>query len=289
MRQAYLICAHGSFNLLKRLIRQLDYPDNDIFIHLDKKCGEIDYYQFEAITRYSKVCCLRDRISVGWGDVTLIKATLMLLIAAKSYSKYDYYHLISGVDFPIKSSEYIKRFLEKHNGKEFVGFKPWDATLDYKLGLYHLIPKNVQDKYGMLRFLNKCLLKTQKILNIRHYKNTHNFYKGSEWWSITDKLVSLLIENKDTILRKYRYTSCSDEIFVQTIIGEHPEIMSKVYDVDNEYKSCLRCIDWDRGNPYIWQSEDINMLMTSDTLFARKFSESKMEVIDEIIARLNNR
>ena len=289
MRQAYLICAHGSFNLLRILISQLDYPDNDIFIHFDKKCGEINYFQFEAITRYSKVCCLHDRISVKWGDVSQTKADLMLIIAAKSYSKYDYYHLISGVDLPIKSNEYIKHFLEKHNGKEFVGFKPWDATLDYKLGLYHLMPKNVQDKYSLLNFLNKCLLKIQKILNIRHYKDTHKFCKGCNWWSITDRLASLLIENKDKILRKYRYTSCSDEIFVQTIISEHPEIISNVYDIHNEYKSCLRCIDWDRGNPYIWQAEDINMLMTSDALFARKFSESKITVVNEIITRLNNR
>lgn len=55
MKQAYLICAHGSFNLLKKIIIQLDDIDNDIYIHIDKKVGDIDYKSFENITKYGTV------------------------------------------------------------------------------------------------------------------------------------------------------------------------------------------------------------------------------------------
>lgn len=40
MKQAYLIMAHDDIPLLKKLIGLLDYPDNDIYLHLDKKCNE---------------------------------------------------------------------------------------------------------------------------------------------------------------------------------------------------------------------------------------------------------
>ena len=32
--------AHDDIPLLKKLIGLLDYPDNDIYLHLDKKCNE---------------------------------------------------------------------------------------------------------------------------------------------------------------------------------------------------------------------------------------------------------
>ena len=37
MRHAYLIIAHADFELLENLLSVLDYEDNDIFIHIDKK------------------------------------------------------------------------------------------------------------------------------------------------------------------------------------------------------------------------------------------------------------
>lgn len=79
MKSAFLIVAHGNFDMLKFLIKALDYKNNDMFIHIDKKCGEIDYAQFESITTQSKVRCLRDRMSVSWGGLSQVKCTFKLL------------------------------------------------------------------------------------------------------------------------------------------------------------------------------------------------------------------
>ena len=78
MKSAFLIVAHGNFDMLKFLIKALDFKNNDIFVHIDKKCGKIDYSQFEDITNYSVVKCVRDRISVSWGGVSLVKVTFKL-------------------------------------------------------------------------------------------------------------------------------------------------------------------------------------------------------------------
>ena len=37
MKSAFLIMAHSNFDMLKLLVTQLDYKDNDIYIHIDKK------------------------------------------------------------------------------------------------------------------------------------------------------------------------------------------------------------------------------------------------------------
>lgn len=82
MKQAYLIIAHNKFDMLRALIRQLDSRDNDIYIHIDKKAGDVDFSQFEGAASCSRVKCLRDRISVMWGGVSQIAATFLLLQTA---------------------------------------------------------------------------------------------------------------------------------------------------------------------------------------------------------------
>lgn len=82
MKSAFLIMAHSNFDMLKLLVTQLDYKDNDIYIHIDKKCGNVDYGQFETLTKYSKVYCLRDRMKVTWGSCSQIKLELKMFDAA---------------------------------------------------------------------------------------------------------------------------------------------------------------------------------------------------------------
>ena len=45
--------------------------------------------------------------------------------------------------------------------------------------------------------------------------------------------------------------------------------------VKNESPS-LRLIDWKRGAPYVWTNDDKEQIMSSDDLFARKFSTLKI-------------
>jgi len=82
MRFAYLICAHGSFKLLKRLIMQLDDENNDIYVHVDKKAGDMDFNDFIHSAKMSKVVFLQDRLDVRWGDVSQNMATIKLLETA---------------------------------------------------------------------------------------------------------------------------------------------------------------------------------------------------------------
>jgi len=229
--------------------------------------------------------CLKDRDYVIWGHITQPLLTIRLLETALSHTEYDYYHLISGVDFPLMSNMQISDFLRKNKGKEFVGFQA-DESLDYKLGLYHWISADIYKRNYLLAKFNNVQLKVQKYLRIRHHKNTSCFHKGCNWWSITNELAKEIVRQKENIIRTYKYTSCSDEIFVQTIVYNNPDFRNNIYDINNEYHSCMRLIDWKRGNPYVWKIEDVDELITSGRLFARKFSEENMDVIDEIINRL---
>ncbi len=275
IRSAFLIVAHNNFEMLKFLIKSLDSEEHDIYIHIDKKCGDIDYSQFESLTKFSHVKCLRDRINVFWGGVSQIQSTLNTLetaiLGGQVKQGYSYFHLISGVDFPLLSNKDLDDFLEKNKGKEFVGFTRNNQDLENKLGYYHLFNDGWMVKLIGSNRLHNFILQVQKSLHIRRYTNIASFAKGCNWWSITEKLAKALIANKDTFLKTYKYTLCCDEVFVQTFVKQHPEFASKLYNLDDEYEGCMRLIDWTRGTPYTYKESDFKELSESNRFFARKF------------------
>ena len=75
-----------------------------------------------------------------------------------------------------------------------------------------------------------------------------------------------------------KYSLCADEIVVQTIA------MSSPYK-DSIVDSSCRCIDWERGKPYIFQIEDYDFLYSSKAMFARKFAS---DIDNQIINRIKD-
>lgn len=112
MKIAVLCQCHKNAAQVNRLINALQYGDVfDFYIHVDKK-SSID----KSIACSNNVVVLPDdkRVNVLWGDITQVEATLSLIRA--TYGKhYDYYWLISGQDFPIKSPEYIVEYLSQNS------------------------------------------------------------------------------------------------------------------------------------------------------------------------------
>ena len=50
-----------------------------------------------------------------------------------------------------------------------------------------------------------------------------------------------------------------------------------------QFASSVRKIDFERGKPWVWRLEDYNELMSSDCMFARKFSSNvDKNIIDKI-------
>ena len=50
-KHAYMIIAHNEFDLLEILVRLLDDPRNDIYVHIDAKVKDFDFKSFQALTQ----------------------------------------------------------------------------------------------------------------------------------------------------------------------------------------------------------------------------------------------
>lgn len=203
---------------------------------------------------------------------------------------YSYYHLISGVDLPIKSQDYIHDFFLKYQGKEFIGFTQGDIRkeIDRKVRRYHFFSKDFRSTLGLIQLLKKSIrsvsLRLQEIIGIKRNKNIE-FKKGTNWVSITHKFVEFLLKNKHTIRKMYGMTFCADEIFLQTICW-NSHFRENVYDLFDSRNSSKRMIKWENNVIHDWKADDVDFLILSPGLFARKFSNKNISVAHQIVNRV---
>lgn len=281
MKHAYLIIAHNELELLKNLISILDDERNDIYIHFDAKLNKLP----ELSVNNSKLYILEKRINVCWADFSVVEAELALLRAAYSNSHYAYYHLLSGVDLPLKSQDYIHTFFDKNAGKEFIDICLYDVSseMERKMMRWHLFPKDFKnvEKFALItRLMRATFIRIQECLGIKRNKHI-NFRKGSQWASITSDFTEYLLSRENIIRKVYSHTFCPDEVFIQTECW-NSKFRQKLYDYSPNYRGHMRLIDWRRGNPYVWRDEDYDELIHSDRIFARKFSSKYMGIVRKI-------
>lgn len=278
-RHAFLILAHAEFEVLKLLLASLDDFRNDIFIHFDKKVSNIPSIKLDK----ARVFILEERIDVRWGDVSMLSAEYVLFEKARSVGCYAYYHLLSGVDMCLKSMDYFHRFFLNHDGKEFVGYSQGETQIELKrkVGLYHLFPHHFRGESTVLgiakRVIRAAALRLQLLCGVDRCRG-EVLKKGPQWVSVTESFVEYLLLMKEKQLARYRYTFCSDEIFVQTLCWNSP-FKDHIYDASNALNGCLRAIRWKNNGIIPWHLQDVEDLVSSNSLFARKFSNDDKEIL----------
>lgn len=295
-RHAYLILAHTNFNQLKKLIEILDYEQNDIYVHVDLKAKDFDFKDFEGLTVKSKLYFLPNRIRVNWGGVSIMRAELALLKAALNNGVYDYLHLLSGLDFPLKTQDEIHTFFKDNEGKEFISYWPVKKSMLSRFYYFTVFPEG--EKNFRTRFINHIVKGIQMISGIRINKKV-DFKVGSQWFSITNSLARYILEHEDWLEKVFRRTSTCDEVFMQTLVWNSPfrnKLFSQeIPESQKEFNLAnMRLIDWTRGesvrHPWTFKNSDLQQLQESPHLWARKFDEKiDPDIIDNLYAILKTK
>lgn len=294
-RHAYLIAAYDDFYLLDCLIELLMDPRNDIYVHIDKKSTSFDEARFMSRWRDAPVW-LVPRRPVYWGDFSHVKSILILLRTALQSGKYDYLHLMSGSDLPVRSQKYIHEFFSRNRGKEFVAFThlgPYQEDwVRFAYPLNHLLRARSKIARAGYSRLRKAALTAQKRMDVDFRRRIPGEVKyGSDWFSITGELAALLLAREADITCWFRHAFIPSEFFVQTILW-NSGLAGRVFDLDDPYRSSMRLIDFSRGSgssPHIWTMADADELARTDRLFARKFdSRVDAEIVERARAQVRS-
>ncbi len=280
-KNAYLIMAHNDFSILKKILKVLDDDESDFYIHIDKKSDFQNKSEFELYLKKSKIYFI-DSMDITWGGRSQIDLEIALL--KKSTEKeYGYYHLLSGVDFPLKRPCEINEYFTSNYGVNYIDFDSEDKDYSDRVKYYHFFQNRIGKNRSFLMYVQKVLLFIQKVIKVNRLKDKNlKIYKGANWFSITYDLASYVVENFYKFDKMFDFSICADEVFLQTIAMASPYR-------DTINKNCLREIDWRRGRPYIFRKNDFDELIKSQNFFARKFStQIDGEIIDKLYHYLSD-
>lgn len=290
-RQAYLIIAHKYDETFKTLLKMLDRDENDIYVHMDTKNKQFDENDCKKLIDKSGIFFTR-RTSVTWGGYSQINSELILLETATAHEKYNYYHLLSGQDLPIKSSNEIIEFFTKHQGKEFVAFDKEKFDCYNRVRYFYPLQEMVgRNRKSVLGIISSGIVWFQKIIHLKR-NNGIRFQKGPNWFSITDDLARYVIDRREWIEKVFYDSICCDEIFLQTIVI-NSLFANRIYQyasTESTEEAAMRLVDWKRGGPYIFKKEDYSELVESKMIFARKFDcQTDYNIIKKLYAKEKQR
>jgi len=283
MKLAILLLTHKNPEQVQRLIKSLQHPSIKIFLHADKK-SEWDKNIFSA-----EIIVVKENTRVYWGDFSPVQATLngMKEIRNSQYD-FDYFILLSGQDYPIKSINTLLYFLETNKGKEFIQHTPlskegWsDAMSRYQ---YYHYRKN---KNKAAWFFYTLLRTFMKLTGLKR-KPPMPIWGGSQWFTITKKAFNYILsytEEHPEFISFMKKSNFTDELFFQTLL------MNSSFS-NNCINDNLRYIDWDAqhgkkvSSPKTLTLGDYDQLQQSPAFFARKFDTTiDNAILDKIDAEL---
>lgn len=283
MKHAIMIMAHANFSQLRMLVLLLDYPNFDIYIHVNSKSIDWNDNLLSGCVSRAGLYFV-PRVAISYCNYTQIEAIKSLLNEAVK-KKHDYYHIISGADMPLMKHNEFNAFFSHNRGKEFVGFS--QKTNIYLAQHYWFFSDKIRTSSSLISKLyiklNQLLQKIQSSFGINVLKNySGDPRKGYDWWSISHGAALYVLEQETEFKRHFQYAYCPSEWLMQTILY-NSDFRYSLYDIHNECRGSMRHIDWNRGQPYVWKNTDFEELVSSQRAFGRKFdSNIDNEIIEKI-------
>lgn len=288
---AYIISAFTDPEQLERLVARLS-EISDFYIHIDKK---VDITPFRQLLG-DKVHFVH-RHWISWGGWSQVKYQQEMLRAVLD-SGIDYSHVVclSGLDYPLWSTENINTFFNSNPEKEFIA--GYNLTKNrFQLSYftnYHLF-RDLKCKNTWIK--NKLIVASRNILKFFIHKPPQveingkqcDIYKGSDYWAITLKCAEYVYSTiQQKKLRKYFKTSyIPSEMCVQTIIFNSPFAQQAIFWNDNKYPGLdsltpLHFIDYTKDIK-ILDTSDYQRLKESKRMFCRKITSGKSDELVRMI------
>lgn len=283
----------SKYNQVVRLINTLNVNDNNIVIFVDSKSEDLFQKVFAQYGKEPNIYFIKERFDVGWGNITTTKAVVTLMENSLKF-EYDYFTMMSESCLPLYPDTEIKKFLEEHNGKEFIDVR-FDWTKRSRLHLKHKPYDLFHRKHrNLFAFLNVTgdLLFGWLIGKNKQFKSW-KVPTTLLWWTTSKECTKYMVEtikNKN-LIEKYKDTLIADEhIFAEVILN------SRYYqklNIKNIRGNALLYCDWyTLKAPRVLRMKDYNKIYHQKypTLYARKFdSKVDNEIINKIYENRENK
>lgn len=303
MKIAYLLLVHHQPEQAAKLIISLQHGNVDFFIHVDANADENEFRKLLKSTDLKgKAHFINKRMYSAWGSYSIVAATLNLLREAffQTTQVYDYFVLLSGQHFPIKSVNFIHSFLEENKNHDFIQYFELPSERlnekqggQFRINRYHYFRNNDHKEFPPFSkkpILNPLFNAIAKFYSsfIRKIPLGMKPYAGSQWWILRNEtvndLLTFLAQHKEVEFF-FKNVWVPDELFFQTVILHIHKNKASI--INNDYMY----IKWETNEfkisrPAVLTEADFTPILESKALFARKFDTIVSAALVEKIMRI---
>ncbi len=271
MKTAYLILVHRYPQQFMRLFRAIYHPINYYLIHVDKRArGGLHTEIQDFLASFSNAHLLESR-NVVWGGYSMVDVELRGIKELLKISvEWDFFINLSGQDYPLRSQAFIQDFLCQNEGTDFIQ-----------------IFDQAKKRPDTMNRVENYFIETDNGFSGTPYKRLYlpdvTPYIGGQWMILSRGRCEFICGSGEVEKLKsfYRNTLIPDEGFFQTVI------MNTSYSgaiVNDDKRAIIWIPDGDiKLRPKTFRASDINFLLASDALFARKFDETVDSTIFDIL------
>ncbi len=281
-RIAFILLCHKNPAAIVRQAEQLTAAGDFIAIHFDASAPGADYQLIrEQLADNPNVVFAKSRVKCGWGEWSLVQATLNAVeAAAEAFPRATHFYMVSGDCMPIKSAGFAHQMLDAKDADYIESFDFFDSNWiktgfrEERLIYRHFFNERTQKVrfYTALR-LQKQLGLTRKIpADLR-------VMIGSQWWCLrrqTIEAVLAFVKQRRDVLRFFKTTWIPDETFFQTLVRH----LVPGREIENRTLTFLVFSDY--GMPVTFYNDHYDLLLSQDGLFARKVSPEATNLRDRL-------
>ncbi len=275
---AFILLCHKDPDAIVQQARQLTAVGDCISIHFDARAPKAAFDRIrQALADNPNVTYATRRIKCGWGEWSLVQATLYAVEAAvEAFPRATHFYMVSGDCMAIKSASYAHAFLDRNDVDYVESFdfmeSDWIKTgfKEERLIYRHWFNERTQKRRFYWSFW------TQRRLGItRPVPPDIQVMIGSQWWCLRRQTIEAILEFTKTrrdVMRFFRTTWIPDETFFQTLVRH----LIPGKDIQTRTLTFLMFTDY--GMPVTFYNDHYDLLLSQDALFARKISGEAREL-----------
>jgi len=279
---AFILLCHRDPEAIILQARRLTAAGDCIAIHFDARAGNEGFARIRsALADNPNVAFAMKRIKCGWGEWSLVEATLQAVKAAvAAFPDATHFYMLSGDCNSIKSAAYAHDFLDSRDCDYIESFdfftSGWIKTgmRGERLIYRHLVNER---KHKRLFY---WLMDLQKRLRLeRAIPDDLQIMIGSQWWCLrraTIEKVLAFCRDRPDVVRFFRTTWIPDETFFQTLVRH------LVPEREIETRTLTFLMFTDYGMPVTFYNDHFDLLLSQDFLFARKISPDSTELKERL-------
>lgn len=269
---AFILLCHKDPDAIIAQAERLTAAGDCMAIHFDKSANPVAYQQIRnALDDNPNVAFARRRIKCGWGEWSLVQATLYAMEAAvDEFPRATHFYMLSGDCMAIKSAEYAHDFLD---GQEVDYIESFDyfASDWIKTGMKEdrLIYRHLFNERNNKRLFYASYEMQKKFGWTREIPSDLQMMIGSQWWCLRRRTVEWVLDfckSRRDVMRFFKTTWIPDETFFQTLVRH----LIPSDEIDSRTLTFLMFTDY--GMPVTFYNDHYDLLLSQDFLFARKVS-----------------